>query len=67
MDTAVSEKIQKNKATSGNLAHPPKLLEQVRQSLRTKHYSFRTEKSYIRWIKQFVLFHGKRHPNTIIN
>jgi len=65
MDTAVSEKIRKKKVISLNLAHPPKLLEQVRQSLRTKHYSFRTEKSYISWIKQFVLFHGKSHPKDM--
>jgi len=37
MDTAFSEKIQKKKATLGNGAQPTKLLEQVRQSLRTKH------------------------------
>jgi len=65
MDTAVSEKIRKKKATSENFTHPPKLLEQVKQSLRTKHYSYRTEKSYISWIKQFVLFHGKRHPKDM--
>jgi integron integrase len=40
----------------------PKLLEQVRQRLRVKHYSLRTEESYIRWIRQFILFNNKRHP-----
>jgi integron integrase len=41
---------------------PKKLLDQVRDKLRTRHYSYRTEKSYIAWIKRFILFHNKRHP-----
>ena len=40
----------------------PKLLEQVRQAIRTRHYSYRTEKAYVHWIKRFVFFHNKRHP-----
>ena len=40
----------------------PKLLEQVRQRIRTKHYSIRTEQAYVAWIKRFILFHNKRHP-----
>lgn len=40
----------------------PKLLDQVRQVIRVKHYSLRTEESYINWIKRFILFHNKRHP-----
>ncbi|MGB7621389.1 MAG: integron integrase [Terriglobia bacterium] len=43
-------------------APPPKLLDRVRGSIRAKHYSPRTEESYIHWIKQFIFFHGKRHP-----
>ena len=43
----------------------PKLLERVRQRLRYKHYSYRTEKSYTQWIKRFILFHGKRHPREM--
>jgi len=38
------------------------LLNQVRDTARLKHYSARTEDSYIQWIKRFVLFHNKRHP-----
>lgn len=38
------------------------LLEQTREVMRKKHYSIRTEQSYIEWIKRFVLFHNKRHP-----
>jgi len=42
--------------------HPPKLIEQVVARLRVKHYSIRTETQYLQWIKRFILFHGKRHP-----
>jgi hypothetical protein len=40
----------------------PKLLDQVRDVMRRKHYSIRTEQSYVDWIRRFILFHGKRHP-----
>lgn len=39
-----------------------KLLEEVRNTLRVHHYAMKTEKSYVQWIKRFILFHGKRHP-----
>jgi integron integrase len=41
---------------------PKKLLDQVREAVRTKHYSSRTEQTYVEWIKRFILFHKKRHP-----
>jgi integron integrase len=40
----------------------PKLLDQVREVIRRKHYSIRTEQVYCDWIKRFILFHRKRHP-----
>ena len=40
----------------------PRLLDQVRDAIRTRHYSYRTEEAYVGWIKRFILFHGKRHP-----
>ena len=43
----------------------PRLLEQVRQTIRLKHYSPRTEESYMHWIKRFILFHNKRHPKDM--
>jgi integron integrase len=46
-------------------ASPPKLLDRVRQHLRVKHYSIRTEQAYLDWIRRFILFHGKRHPNDM--
>ena len=42
--------------------HKPKLLDQVREAIRLRHYRVRTEEVYVSWIKRFILFHGKRHP-----
>jgi integron integrase len=39
-----------------------RLLEQVREAVRTRHYSLRTEEAYIRWAREYILFCGKRHP-----
>jgi len=44
---------------------PPKLLDQIRDRIRTKHYSLRTETQYVQWIKRFILFHDKRHPQEM--
>lgn len=44
---------------------PPKLLDQVRAALRVRHLSFQTEKAYIRWIKEYIRFHGTRHPKEL--
>ena len=44
------------------MSSPPRLLDQLRQELRVKHYSYRTEQTYSRWVRKFILFHGKRHP-----
>lgn len=46
-------------------AQPPKLLDQVRATIRLKHYSIRTEESYVGWIRRFILFHGKQHPRDL--
>lgn len=40
----------------------PRLLDRVREAIRTHHYSRRTEKAYVHWIKRYIFFHGKRHP-----
>lgn len=47
------------------VAKAPKLLDQVRDKIRLKHYSIRTEQSYVEWIKRFILFHHKRHPKEM--
>ena len=42
-----------------------KLLAQVRDIVRKKHYSIRTEQSYVNWIKQYIIFQQKRHPKGV--
>jgi len=44
---------------------PPKLLDQLRESLRVRHYSLRTEDAYLDWVRRFILFHSKRHPRDM--
>ena len=46
-------------------AKKPKLLERARQSLRQRNYSYRTEQTYLNWMKRFILFHNKRHPKEM--
>lgn len=46
-------------------AKPPRLLDQLRDTIRRKHFSLRTEQTYVHWIKRFILFHGKRHPREM--
>jgi integron integrase len=48
-----------------NPTPPTKLLDRVRHKIRLKHYSIRTEEAYANWIKRYILFHGKRHPETM--
>ena len=43
----------------------PRLLDQVRNTIRMRHYSLRTEESYIGWIKRYIFFHNKRHPKDM--
>ena len=43
----------------------PKLLDQVRRTIRMRHYSRRTETTYVHWIRRFVVFHHKKHPSTM--
>ena len=42
-----------------------KLLDQVRESIRLRHYSIKTEKAYISWIKRFIIYHNKKHPKEM--
>jgi len=43
----------------------PKLLDQLRSTIRLKHYSYRTEQSYVYWVKKYIVFHNMQHPNNI--
>ena len=42
-----------------------KLLDQMRDVIRAKHYSYRTEETYLDWVRRFILFHQKRHPEEM--
>ena len=44
---------------------PPRLLTQLRDKIRLKHYSIRTEATYVDWVRRFILFHNKRHPRDL--
>ena len=54
--------LEKRKAFDIFDTRQPKLLDQVRNRIRCKHYSIRTEQAYIEWIRKFIFYHGKRHP-----
>jgi hypothetical protein len=65
---------QKNAETSKPTSSPSKipesgqgkkLMDQVSDALRTKHYSYRTEQTYVDWIKRYIYFHNKRHPSEM--
>jgi integron integrase len=47
------------------MAEPRKLLDRVRDSVRARHYSIRTEEAYVTWAKRYILFHGKKHPSAM--
>jgi integron integrase len=51
--------------TSDEAAKEPRLLDRVRNEIRVRHYSLRTEETYLNWIRRFILFHGKRHPSAM--
>jgi integron integrase len=47
------------------IARPTRLLDQLRDRIRYAHYSLRTEKAYVHWVRRFVKFHGLRHPREL--
>ena len=54
--------------TNHDVGSPPperRLLDLLRDSIRRKHYSYRTEQSYVHWVGRFIFFHGKRHPREL--
>jgi integron integrase len=44
---------------------PPRLLDRLRRTIRVRHYSIRTESAYVDWVRRFILFHDKRHPQDL--
>ena len=61
-DLVVAELCETSNTRRGNGASPPTLLDRVREAIRVRHYSRRTEEASVTWIRRFILFHGKRHP-----
>lgn len=51
-----------NPPLSRSSSRPPKLLDRVREAIRVRHYSVRTERVYVHWIKRYIFFHKVRHP-----
>nr|ART36582.1 C630 [uncultured bacterium] len=45
-----------------SVPRPPGLLDQLRERIRLKHFSLRTERAYAQWVKRYIYFHGKRRP-----
>lgn len=43
----------------------PRLLDLAREAIRRRHYSYRTEETYLQWMKRFILFSDKRHPREL--
>ena len=68
MESATAYPLNRNRFERSTAVSAPatapklKLLDQVRQAIRTRHYSHMTEKAYVGWIKRFIFFHNKRHP-----
>ncbi|MCW8973172.1 MAG: integron integrase [Gammaproteobacteria bacterium] len=54
-----------NPINTDRLVGNSKLLGQLRDDIRRRHYSIRTEQAYIDWARRYILFHGKRHPNDM--
>jgi site-specific recombinase XerD len=48
-----------------NVPQPPRLLDQVREAIRRRHYSHRTEETYVHWIRRFIFFSGRRHAKDL--
>lgn len=48
-----------------NTPQPPKLLDQMRDAIRRKHFAYSTEEAYVQWARRYILFHNKRHPREM--
>jgi integron integrase len=51
--------------TAAGVAERPRLLDRVHEAVRRRYFSRRTEEAYVHWIKRFIYFHGKRHPEAL--
>lgn len=50
---------------AGPVPPPRRLLDQVRDAIRYRHFNYRTEPDHVEWVRGFVLFHGRRHPREL--
>ena len=57
--------MEESRAPKAPSPKPPRLLEQLRDVIRRRHYSMRTEETYVHWVKRFIYFSGKRHPGQL--
>ncbi len=57
--------VETPKTTTASSPKGKKLLDQFRDNIRLKQYSYRTEKTYIQWVREYILFHNKRHPREM--
>lgn len=57
--------MDKNKTQRKTSDTKPKLLDVMQDKIRLKHYSIRTEQSYMQWVKRFIIYHNKRHPKDM--
>lgn len=63
-----NQSVQRRKDESYPIASDrtkPKLLDQLREALRSRHYSRRTEQTYCHWVKRYIFFHNVRHPAEV--
>jgi hypothetical protein len=66
MQDNIPKPLLKNHAAPTDKVEPPrKLLDRVGDAIRVKHYSYQTEKSYVQWVRRFILFHNKRYPSEM--
>lgn len=65
MNGTMEDVTQAQPFVAGVEKREPRLLDRVRDALRVRHMSLRTEKTYIHWIRRFILFHQKRHPKDM--
>jgi len=57
--------VYSNLGGEANSARPQRILDRMRQVLRTKHYAYSTEQAYVQWARRDILFHDKRHPQEM--
>jgi hypothetical protein len=62
MARLLARPIGKRQTRHGVVMEGKRLLDRVRDKIRVKHYSIRTEETYLQWCRRFIFFHNKRHP-----